>query len=230
MTARKKKATKISNKISGIYGILNTQNGKWYVGQSVDVKKRWRSHRRELSLGIHPNAHLQSAFSFYGNGAFSFELLEECAESDLDDREIFWIDEKGSYLNGYNLTTGGNGTRGLQVSDEMRRKMSMARRGRKHSEQTIQRIREGHINSERSIAHMKRIKETKRLRSVTDKEREHLQRLTKKQCKPVLCVETGVVYESAHEAARAIGSYQSNISACCRGKTETHRGYRWRYI
>jgi len=229
MTARKK-ATTIGNKISGIYGILNTVNGKWYIGQSVDVRKRWRSHRRELSMGIHPNAHLQSAFSHYGECAFSFEILEECAVADLNDREIVWIKEKGSYHNGYNLTTGGDGTCGLLVSDETRKKMSAAHRGQKHSEQTIRRIRAGHLNSETSAAHMKRLREMKCSRPATDKEREHLLRLSKKQCKQVLCIDTGVVYESAHEAAHAIGSYQSNISACCRGKTETHRGYRWRYI
>lgn len=29
----------------GIYGIHNLANGKWYVGQAVNIKKRWTSHR-----------------------------------------------------------------------------------------------------------------------------------------------------------------------------------------
>lgn len=32
----------------GIYKIENTVNGKVYIGQSVDIKKRWKAHRSEL--------------------------------------------------------------------------------------------------------------------------------------------------------------------------------------
>jgi hypothetical protein len=49
--------------------------------------------------------------------------------------------------------------------------------------------------------------------------------------KPVLCVETGIVYDSANEASRHTGANQGNIISCCRGKYgyKTVKGYHWQY-
>lgn len=44
---------------------------------------------------------------------------------------------------------------------------------------------------------------------------------------PVVCLETGVVFPSAHEASRQTGIDQRNISACCNGKQKTAGGYHW---
>jgi hypothetical protein len=48
--------------------------------------------------------------------------------------------------------------------------------------------------------------------------------------KPVLCVETGVVYPSAAEADRCTGANFRHISNCCLGKRQTTGGYHWRYV
>ena len=102
----------MSKKICGIYKITNTINNKVYIGQSIDVKWRWYSHKCELRHGRHGNSHLQNAWSLYGEDAFNFELLEECSKEDLNIREQYYIDLYDSYNNdkGYNLTLGGGGT------------------------------------------------------------------------------------------------------------------------
>lgn len=50
--------------------------------------------------------------------------------------------------------------------------------------------------------------------------------------KKVLCVETGVIYESIREAERITGIHNTNISACCLGKNrhKTSGGYHWKHI
>ncbi len=48
--------------------------------------------------------------------------------------------------------------------------------------------------------------------------------------KKVLCIETGKVYESAIEAERQTGAWHQKISACCRGKQKTSKGYHWQYF
>lgn len=47
--------------------------------------------------------------------------------------------------------------------------------------------------------------------------------------KEVICVETGKIYPSLNEAARAVGASPSNICNCCKGIKKTVSGYRWRY-
>lgn len=49
--------------------------------------------------------------------------------------------------------------------------------------------------------------------------------------KPVLCVETGVVYKGATEAGLALGKPKgfSAISNCLRGKSRTAYGFHWTY-
>lgn len=47
---------------------------------------------------------------------------------------------------------------------------------------------------------------------------------------PVLCVETGEVYPSAHEVERQMGIFQTSVSACCNGRQKTAGGYHWRKL
>ena len=63
----------MAKKIVGIYKITCTVNGKRYIGQSIDIKRRFSQHKRK------PPARMQADFEQYGVGAFKFEILEECA-------------------------------------------------------------------------------------------------------------------------------------------------------
>lgn len=48
--------------------------------------------------------------------------------------------------------------------------------------------------------------------------------------KPVRCVETGVIYANAEEAAKSIDSWRENIAKVLNGRAKTHRGYHWEYV
>lgn len=75
-------------------------------------------HIRDLNNNQHHNKHLQNAWNKYGSSAFNFELLEECDESLLDERENFYILKFDTYNNGYNFDLGGKGIRGYKHTDE----------------------------------------------------------------------------------------------------------------
>lgn len=83
--------------VCGIYKITNQVNGKFYIGQSRNIKKRWRQHTsglnrpNPLSRGSYP---LRAAFLKYGLDQFNFDIIEECPEEQLLTREAFWIKEK----------------------------------------------------------------------------------------------------------------------------------------
>ena len=110
--------------ISGVYCIENTLDGQKYVGQSVDIYARWHVHSTKLNGNRHPNIHLQNAWNKYGEDAFSFYILEQCNQSSLFDREMYWIDKFDSFNNGYNKTAGGEGCFGYVHNDKNKKKMS----------------------------------------------------------------------------------------------------------
>lgn len=73
--------------LSGIYAIVNRLDGKRYIGSAVDLKSRWRLHRRELNRGVHCNSKLQRAWVKHGAAAFGFIILENCPRVELLARE-----------------------------------------------------------------------------------------------------------------------------------------------
>ena len=68
----------------GIYRIRNTKNGKFYLGSSDDIVRRWKEgHKAKLVRGVHDNPHLQNAWNKYGKDSFLVEVLRECSKEDL---------------------------------------------------------------------------------------------------------------------------------------------------
>ena len=55
------------------------------------------------------------------------------------------------------------------------------------------------------------------------------ERLSESKKKKVICVETGAVYPSIGDAAKAANINSKTISACCGGRLKTAAGYHWKY-
>lgn len=94
-------------KVRGIYKVTNKINGKVYIGQSVDIGKRWRQH-----MTAKDDIYFHKAIQKYGVENFEWEVIEQCKKKDLDEREIYWIEYYDSYNKGYNCTKGGEGNSG----------------------------------------------------------------------------------------------------------------------
>ncbi len=86
--------TKFSND-SFIYSIVNTSNGKRYVGSTSNLYRRMREHRLMLRKGEHHCIHLQNAFDLYGESCFQIVLIEECDNENLIAFEQKWLDRYG---------------------------------------------------------------------------------------------------------------------------------------
>lgn len=72
-----------TNKVSGIYTITNRATGKLYIGESLDIYRRWHDeHIPQLRKNCHYNKELQNDFNKYGEENFSFEILEQYSGND----------------------------------------------------------------------------------------------------------------------------------------------------
>ncbi len=116
----------------GVYCIENEVDGKKYIGKSINVEARIKSHKYCLKKESHHNAHLQNAVLKYGIKNFKFYLLETLEELDhiaLAFREMYWIDFFGTLDrdNGYNLLY--DSPNGTQFHPETRKKYSEGRIG-----------------------------------------------------------------------------------------------------
>lgn len=94
--------------VCGIYKITNQKTSECYIGQAVDVRKRWYDHAKAM-IGIDTpqNNLLYTAAQKYGLDDFTFELLLECQPNELDAKEKYFIELYNSNTFGYNKT-GGN--------------------------------------------------------------------------------------------------------------------------
>ena len=117
-----------------IYIAKNIINNKLYIGKTTKtLQKRIYQHVRSIDYGSVSVFHL--AIKKYGIENFCFDTLIECQSDDkLNMFEKFYIDAyKSKSPNGYNLTDGGDGNSAGTPS---------AFKGRKHSEETKQKIKE----------------------------------------------------------------------------------------
>lgn len=79
--------------LTGIYKITNTITNKIYVGQSVDIRRRWTSHLNILHDSNKNQKEKQTALHQsmikYGVENFKFEIIELCSLSELNNREQY---------------------------------------------------------------------------------------------------------------------------------------------
>ena len=91
----------------GIYKITNLITDECYVGQSVDVYKRWNDHCKcGLGIDTPPGNKLYKAIQEYGLDNFTFELLTECKQAELNEKEKYFIELYQADTFGYNGNKG----------------------------------------------------------------------------------------------------------------------------
>lgn len=106
----------IQNNMCGIYLIRNLKNNKIYIGQSVDIKRRWQEHLRSGQPEKYSKKNdrdskvpIHLAMQKYGIENFQIQILELCDKTKLNEKEMYWIKVFNSNNKniGYNITSGG---------------------------------------------------------------------------------------------------------------------------
>jgi len=136
--------------MQGVYRIRNITTGKYYVGSTECIERRFKEHKSALNNGKHINRYLQFAWDKYGEEDFIFEIVEK-TKTDLKSREQLYLDVGFELGLVYNLSRDASAPmRGRHLSDESKEKVSRARAGRQASEATKQKISmglKGHVLS-----------------------------------------------------------------------------------
>lgn len=130
----------------GIYKITNSINDKVYIGQSENIERRWKEHEKDSKTKHYA---LYLAMRKYGIENFKFEVIEECSIKELDEKEIYYIEQHNSYIhakdsNGYNMTLGGKTTRGCKWTEESKKKSSESHKGKTFSQEHKEKISNAH--------------------------------------------------------------------------------------
>jgi group I intron endonuclease len=98
-----------------IYKITSPSN-RIYVGQTNDFNKRLFSHKHSIKKKNCSHVILINSFKKHGFDEHIFEIIEECDDCLLDEKEIYWIKKLNTFNSdnpfGMNMTLGGEGQRG----------------------------------------------------------------------------------------------------------------------
>lgn len=150
-----------AQRIIAVYRIRNIISGTYYIGSSTNLYERWRTHRKKLRAGTHPNGQLQSSWNRHQEEAFKFESLAtfetvvdmEAAEEGLLDAALDdplccnlsrWAKtpwrESGSRHPRYGVPLSEEQKQRLRESAIKQWETADPRTGRKHSEKTKQKI------------------------------------------------------------------------------------------
>lgn len=129
---------------------------------------------------------------------------------------------------------------GRELPKEQKEKISAALTGRSLTEEHKAKIGLANKGHAYRVGH-KHTEETKRIMSEAAKGRKHTestkQKLREKKTgtfttksKQVLCVELGLIFWNARDAADTLKCNAKHIQACCVGRRSRHQGYTWKYV
>lgn len=146
---------------AGVYQITCLASGKFYIGSSVDIDHRLKTHKQQLESGKHINRHLSNAWGKHKGHSFSFDHLLHCDNKDLllyEQRAIDGLDPQFNIARQAGTTLGvkhtpealeklrlkqlgvPSPTKGTKRPQSAVDKTASAHRGMKRSPETCQRI------------------------------------------------------------------------------------------
>jgi hypothetical protein len=202
-----------------IYKITNKENGMMYIGQTIDLKNRWKSHMKKNSNCLY----LKRAIEKYGCDNFKFEIICICFDEALNQCEIEYIKRYNTLVpNGYNLKSGGNsgGKHHQETKDKISntlkgkpQKHPPAQLGKPHTEEVKRKISEALKGRPKSV--------------------ETALASAKSRSKPVvqLSMDDKFIqkYDNSVKAAYEINGYKSGVNKTCHGKLKQYLGFKWMF-
>ena len=215
-----------------VYQHKNKINGKVYIGITMqEPEKRWGPNGSHYKT----SPHFYSAIQKYGWDNFEHIILftgltkeEACLKEQELIKEYNSMDREF----GYNSTSGGDI---FIMNEETKQKISQSMMGNKNgfghscSEEKKKKISEAQKGRKFTEEHKQKLSEAAKKRHVSCSEEKKQILKEKSHKKPVYCEELDKVFESVQECGRQLGIPATNISKLCNGRGKTLKGYHLKY-
>jgi group I intron endonuclease len=155
-----------------LYCITNTVNGKFYIGQSIEPRKRWWAHKNEATKDK-PISIISCAIKKYGTEVFEFEIIAECKTwDDANDMETLLVSQYDCQVpKGYNVAPGGINS---PKTEEWKRKVSQTLMGHEVTQESREKLSKSHMGKVLTEEHRKNIGIASSLRIHTEETKKKL--------------------------------------------------------
>ena len=231
------------NKTYCVYVHINKINNKKYVGQTSNVKRRWRQNGIEYydySKAENQQNPFWKAIKKYGWNNFNHIILKD--KLTLEEAN-YW---ENYYLNFYNSRTteygynvreaGSNG----KLSEETKQKLSkiVKEKGLWKGDKNPRHLdplfgeRNGMYGKHHSEETKQKISEAKKGSHISEETKQKISNFMNTQhprAKKVKCIETGEIFLSARKAAKAYNTAHTCIARVCNGERKTTKGMHWEW-
>ena len=242
-----------------IYGHHCKITDKWYIGQTVNIKRRYGENgcnylqKDKRNHNKYKHSKFAPAILKYGWDNFEHIILETCStREDANSLEVSYIKKYNSFENGYNSTPGGdiqldihgknNPTARKVLCVELNKTFDTCTEAAKYFKNPNLK-KDGHISAacsgkrKTAAGYHWRYADDKGIlprNPISEKQKKKLSDKAKSQSAifkvQVRCIETDDVFDSVIDAAKAVGlTNGSSISACLAGRKKTAKGYHWEY-
>lgn len=209
------------NLISGIYKITSP-SGRIYIGQTTNFKRRFNSYKT-LNSKTKRQIRLWRSFIKYGVENHNIVILEKCDVYLLNIKERFWQDYyKVIYENGLNCVLQSTTEKRRILSEEVKQKISktLLKGNHKPSKENLEKTRLRMIGNKHRLGHVipkdvrGQISQTMKDKRIGCGNKNGMYRKTgidNKNCKIIICLNTGVFFYGIKEAAKAKGYSYSTM-------------------
>lgn len=210
-----------------IYQITNDVNQKIYIGKTENsIEKRFKEHCWDAFRERNEKRPLYNAMRKYGVEHFHIELIEET--NNPEEREVYWIEKKQSFKNGYNATIGGDGRKYIDYDLVIKtyqdlQNIKLVAKQLNHDESTISKIlKEKNIDIKSSIEWMRENRGKKV--GQYDLNDNFIQSFDSRG------LASKYLIDNHYTTSVAIDAVAGRIGQVCNGKRKTAYGFKWKSL
>lgn len=216
-----------------VYKHINKINGKQYIGITSRLpEERWGIQ----GANYRTSPYFWSAIQKYGWENFDHEILfsnlthdEACKK----EKELIAEYKTQDKTYGYNIMEGGIAS---ILPQEVREKISHALMGNKNglghpcSEEKKRKISEAQKGRKLTAEHKAKLSMAKKGKKHGRPSEETIKKISDAhKKKPVVCQETGIIYPSIQNCAKTLGIDATYVCACCKGRVKSIKGFHFHY-